>query len=150
MTNKIGMLSHASFSLEGMQVNFGKIMQVLTRGHCMAKSKRGSKMEVGAHTACMYTACSEYWSRSVSHTEQHVMASNIQHSSPTKLTFESYADCLITSGAIQKGVPTNVCRLLVVLVSCPATPKSASLTSPPSDKSTFAAESRPSTPGGVT
>ena len=55
-------------------------------------------------------------------------------------TFESYADCLITSGAIQKGVPTNVCRLLVVLVSWPATPKSASFTSPSSESSTLAAE----------
>ena len=54
-------------------------------------------------------------------------------------TLESYADCLMTSGAIQKGVPTNVCRLLVVLVSCPATPKSASFTSPDSDNSTLAA-----------
>ena len=29
----------------------------------------------------------------------------------------SYADCLMTSGAIQKGVPTKVLLLLVVLVS---------------------------------
>ena len=44
-----------------------------------------------------------------------------------------------TSGAIQKGVPTKVFLLLVVLVSWPATPKSASFTSPMSDSSTFAA-----------
>lgn len=55
------------------------------------------------------------------------------------LTFESYADCFITSGAIQKGVPTNVFRLICVSVSCPATPKSASFTSPCSDSSTLAA-----------
>jgi hypothetical protein len=48
-------------------------------------------------------------------------------------------DCLMTSGAIQKGVPTKVFRLLVVLVSCPATPKSASFTSPMSLSSTLAA-----------
>ena len=56
------------------------------------------------------------------------------------LTFSSYALCLITSGAIQKGVPTNVERLLVVVVSFPATPKSASFTAPFSARSTFAAE----------
>lgn len=54
-------------------------------------------------------------------------------------TFVSYADCLMTSGAIQKGVPTNVCLKFVVLVSCPATPKSASFTSPTSDNNTLAA-----------
>ena len=48
-------------------------------------------------------------------------------------------DCLMTSGAIQKGVPTKVFRLLVVLVSCPATPKSASFTSPMSLNNTLAA-----------
>ena len=32
-------------------------------------------------------------------------------------TFVSYADCLMTSGAIQKGVPTNVFLLFVVFVS---------------------------------
>lgn len=46
----------------------------------------------------------------------------------------------MTSGAIQKGVPTKVFLLLVVLVSCPATPKSASLTSPISLSKTLAAE----------
>lgn len=56
-----------------------------------------------------------------------------------RLTLKSYADCLITSGAIQKGVPTNVFLLIWVSVSCPATPKSASFTSPCSDKSTLAA-----------
>lgn len=55
------------------------------------------------------------------------------------ITFESYADCLMTSGAIQKGVPTKVFLLLVVLVSCPATPKSANLTSPISLSRTLAA-----------
>ena len=53
-------------------------------------------------------------------------------------TFISYADCLITSGAIQNGVPTKV-NLFIVSVNCPATPKSANLTSPLSDKRTFAA-----------
>ena len=57
-----------------------------------------------------------------------------------KLTLESYADCLITSGAIQKGVPTNVFLLFSVSVSCPATPKSASFTSPLSDINTLAAK----------
>lgn len=56
-----------------------------------------------------------------------------------KLTLKSYADCLMTSGAIQKGVPTNVFLLIWVSVSCPATPKSASFTSPCSDNSTLAA-----------
>lgn len=46
----------------------------------------------------------------------------------------------MTSGAIQNGVPTNVFRLLVVLVNWPATPKSANFTSPISLSSTFAAE----------
>ena len=32
-------------------------------------------------------------------------------------TFESYADCFITSGAIQKGVPTNVFLFTMVFVS---------------------------------
>ena len=45
----------------------------------------------------------------------------------------------MTSGAIQKGVPTKVLRLLVVLVSWPATPKSANLTSPCSLSNTLAA-----------
>ena len=45
----------------------------------------------------------------------------------------------MTSGAIQKGVPTKVFLLLVVLVSWPATPKSASLTSPISLSRTLAA-----------
>lgn len=46
----------------------------------------------------------------------------------------------MTSGAIQNGVPTKVCLKLVVFVNCPATPKSASFTSPISDNNTFAAE----------
>lgn len=46
----------------------------------------------------------------------------------------------MTSGAIQKGVPTNVFLFIWVSVSWPATPKSASLTSPCSDRSTLAAE----------
>lgn len=54
-------------------------------------------------------------------------------------TLVSYADCLITSGAIQNGVPTNVLRLFIVFVSWPATPKSANLTSPCSDNNTLAA-----------
>ena len=54
-------------------------------------------------------------------------------------TLESYADCLMTSGAIQNGVPTNVCRLFIVFVNCPATPKSASFTAPCSDSKTLAA-----------
>ncbi len=45
----------------------------------------------------------------------------------------------MTSGAIQNGVPTNVLHLVMVSVSCPATPKSASLTMPVSDSRTFAA-----------
>ncbi len=57
-------------------------------------------------------------------------------------TLKSYADCLMTSGAIQKGVPTNVFLLIWVSVSCPATPKSASFTSPCSDSSTLAAATR--------
>lgn len=56
------------------------------------------------------------------------------------ITFESYEACLMTSGAIQNGVPTKVLRLLVVLVNWPATPKSASFTSPISLNKTFAAE----------
>lgn len=46
----------------------------------------------------------------------------------------------MTSGAIQYGVPTNVFRLIWVSVSWPATPKSASFTSPCSDSNTLAAE----------
>lgn len=46
----------------------------------------------------------------------------------------------MTSGAIQKGVPTNVFLFIWVSVSWPATPKSASFTSPCSDRSTLAAE----------
>jgi hypothetical protein len=42
--------------------------------------------------------------------------------------FESYPLCLMTSGDIQYGVPTNVFFLVIVAVSCPETPKSASLT----------------------
>lgn len=57
-------------------------------------------------------------------------------------TLKSYADCLMTSGAIQKGVPTKVFLLIWVSVSCPATPKSASFTSPCSDSSTLAAATR--------
>ena len=47
-------------------------------------------------------------------------------------TFPSYRDSWITSGAIQCGVPMKVLRLLIVRVSCAATPKSASFTSPAS------------------
>ncbi len=54
-------------------------------------------------------------------------------------TLKSYADCLMTSGAIQNGVPTNVFLLICVSVNWPATPKSASLTSPCSDSNTLAA-----------
>ena len=54
-------------------------------------------------------------------------------------TFSSYLDCLITSGAIQKGVPTNVCLLVMVSVSCPATPKSASFTAPVRERRMLAA-----------
>ena len=46
---------------------------------------------------------------------------------------------LHTSGAIQKGVPTNVFLFEVVLVNWPATPKSASFTSPVLLNKTFAA-----------
>ncbi len=46
----------------------------------------------------------------------------------------------MTSGAIQNGVPTKVFLLLREAVSCPATPKSASLTFPSSERSTLAAE----------
>ena len=48
----------------------------------------------------------------------------------------------MTSGAIQKGVPTNVFLLFMVSVSWLATPKSASFTSPVSDSSTLAADGR--------
>ena len=48
----------------------------------------------------------------------------------------------MTSGAIQNGVPTNVLRLFIVSVSCPATPKSANLTDPSSDIRTLAAVGR--------
>ena len=41
---------------------------------------------------------------------------------------KSYWSCRMTSGAIQKGVPTKVQHLDMVAVSWPATPKSASLT----------------------
>ena len=64
---------------------------------------------------------------------------HVAHAQLRDLTFESYADCFITSGAIQNGVPTNVCRLLVVLVNCPATPKSASLALPRSSRRMLAA-----------
>ena len=46
---------------------------------------------------------------------------------------------LHTSGAIQNGVPTNVFLFDVVFVNCPATPKSASFTSPVLLSNTFAA-----------
>lgn len=48
----------------------------------------------------------------------------------------------MTSGAIQKGVPTKVFLFICVSVSCPATPKSASFTSPCSDSNTLAARIR--------
>ena len=40
----------------------------------------------------------------------------------------SYRDCVITSGAIQKGVPTRVLRLSMLSVSWPVTPKSPNRT----------------------
>ena len=43
---------------------------------------------------------------------------------------KSYWSWRMTSGAIQKGVPTKVQHLDMVAVSWPATPKSASLTWP--------------------
>ena len=46
----------------------------------------------------------------------------------------------MTSGDIQYGVPTNVFFFAdSVPESCPDTPKSASLTSPPAESNTFAA-----------
>ena len=53
--------------------------------------------------------------------------------------FESYWSCRITSGAIQKGVPTKVQHLDMVAVIWPATPKSANLTKPFSESRTLAA-----------
>mmetsp|Transcript_45517 Transcript_45517/g.67077 ORF Transcript_45517/g.67077 Transcript_45517/m.67077 type:complete len:228 (-) Transcript_45517:209-892(-) len=47
---------------------------------------------------------------------------------------KSYESSLMTSGAIQKGVPINVLRLASVSFSCVHTPKSASLTAPSSVK----------------
>src|ERR1700760_2539309 len=51
----------------------------------------------------------------------------------------SYPDCLMTSGAIQKGVPTNVFFLVIVWDNCPETPKSASFTCPFAPSRMFAA-----------
>jgi hypothetical protein len=52
----------------------------------------------------------------------------------------SYPLCLITSGDIQYGVPTNVFFFAdSVPDSCPDTPKSASLTSPFAESRMFAA-----------
>jgi hypothetical protein len=48
----------------------------------------------------------------------------------------------MTSGAIQKGVPTKVFFFDMVAVSCPETPKSASLTSPFEESRTLAAVER--------
>ena len=45
----------------------------------------------------------------------------------------------MTSGAIEKGVPTQVVRFVIVSVICSATPKSSSFTFPLSLNSTFAA-----------
>lgn len=47
--------------------------------------------------------------------------------------------CEMTSGAIQNGVPTNVLRCDLILLSCVATPKSASLTWPVPERRMFAA-----------
>ena len=52
----------------------------------------------------------------------------------------SYPLCLMTSGDIQYGVPTNVFFFAdSVPDNCPDTPKSASLTSPFADSKMFAA-----------
>ena len=54
--------------------------------------------------------------------------------------FWSYPLCLMTSGAIKYGVPTNVFFFAdSVPDNCPDTPKSASLTSPFADSKMFAA-----------
>jgi len=75
-----------------------------------------------------------------SHTSADPRSSAKSKQTALRLTLQSYGVCLITSGAIQNGVPTNVLFLFMVLVSWPATPKSASFTSPLSDSSTFAAD----------
>ena len=55
----------------------------------------------------------------------------------------SYPLCLMTSGDIQYGVPTNVFFLAdKVPDSWPETPKSASLTSPFAERRMFAAKKR--------
>lgn len=46
------------------------------------------------------------------------------------MTLPSYLDSLMTSGAIQWGVPMKVFLLVIVLVICAAIPKSATLTWP--------------------
>lgn len=51
----------------------------------------------------------------------------------------SYPLCLMTSGAIQNGVPTKVFFFVIVCESCPETPKSASLTCPFAPSRIFAA-----------
>ncbi len=47
--------------------------------------------------------------------------------------------CIRTSGAIQKGVPTNVFRLLIVSLSWAVTPKSPNFTLPSVESRMFAA-----------
>lgn len=51
----------------------------------------------------------------------------------------THLDCVITSGAIQKGVPAKVLRFPFVSVSCAAAPKSASFTRPEDETRMFRA-----------
>lgn len=58
---------------------------------------------------------------------------------PQKTPTHEYSSPLRISGAIQKGLPTNVLRLLTVSVRDALAPKSASLTAPVEESNTLAA-----------
>ena len=134
--------------MQGSKVNLPSTSPVsvntlCSRGHCPLPPYRQKLLPLHENTM-VYTCRGKAHKREVIELYTKLGSAHcptLPHSiTTTNLhTFVSYVDCLITSGAIQNGVPTNVFRLFMVSVSCPATPKSASLMSPASERRTLAA-----------
>ena len=103
------------------------ILHHATHAHTCVHAHTHTHAHTHAHTHGHTHTCTH------THTHTHTHAHTHTH------TLVSYAVCVMTSGAIQNGVPTKVLRLFMDSVSWPATPKSANLTSPNSDSRTLAA-----------
>ena len=89
--------------------------------HCSPESVGGSALGISRSTRM---GCSSACGGSP------ITISSAEMPSDQMSAFVLYWSCRITSGAIQNGVPTKVQHLDMVAVIWPATPKSASFTSP--------------------